>query len=80
MKKEKLLKQIKQLEKDNADLKNELESGKEATIRLETQVNDQASKLEQSEAEVSKLKEEIAKLENEKEGLSGEKVFLAQVN
>lgn len=79
MKREKLIKQIKQLEKENGDLKKDLENEKDNKIALQTQVNGFTNKLKEKETSITQLQEEISRLKREKEGLDNEKLFLSQV-
>ena len=79
MKREKLIKQIKQLEKENGDLKKELENESDNKIALQTQVNGLTNKLKEKEASINQLQEELNRLKSEKEGLDNEKLFLSQV-
>jgi len=78
MKRERLIKQIKQLEKDNLRLTNALDEEKESRGKLEVEITGLNQKVESSSANTLKLQEEIDKLQKEKEGLAAEKVFLMQ--
>jgi len=79
MKRERLIKQIKQLEKDNSQLTNTLSEERDSKRKLEVEIADLNKKVENNDANVSKLQEEIDSLQKEKSGLAAEKVFLIQV-
>jgi len=79
MKRERLIKQIKQLEKDNLDLTKTVNEEKESKAKLQTEIEELNKKVEGNDAIVLKLQEEIEKLQKEKSSLAAEKVFLMQV-
>jgi len=79
MKREKLIKQIKQLEKDNQELRNEIKEEKESKISLENQVNELAEQSAKNNQTIISLEEEIEKLKNEKETILSESIYFVQV-
>ena len=79
MKRERLIKQIKQIEKDNLELTKTVNEEKESKEKLQTEIEELNKKVEGNDAHVLKLQEEIEKLQKEKSSLAAEKVFLNQV-
>jgi len=78
MKREKLIKQIKQLEKDNLELKNEIKIEKESKANLETQITELIEQSAKNNEHTLKLEEEIEKFKNEKDTLLTESVYFVQ--
>ena len=79
MKREKLIKQTKQLEKDNESLRKELGAEKESKSKLESQVIELKTKIEENTVSIAALQEEIKALNSNKDNLEGEKIYLLQV-